>query len=206
MVCNHEGEYWTRSASLIHTEVDGSRDARLHPRVRVYMVNGARHGTPSRHDRRTLETSEHAMIQLDARPVLRALLTALDQWVSQNSEPLASRVPTIDCKQLLTAADHRSEFPRIPIYKVNGVKFPALRHPGVNLRPPRVDFGPRFWIHGIQDFVPPKSYGLRFVTLVPATDRDGNPWVVFVCHDFPCRWGRIRHLIHGARAPAQRDI
>jgi hypothetical protein len=66
-------------------------------------------------------------------------------------------------------------FPTIPARQIGGVDYPAPRHPGVNLRPPRIDYGPRFWSAGIQDFVPPRQFGPRMNTLVPAIDRDGNP-------------------------------
>lgn len=175
LVVNHEGEYWTRSASMVHTEVDGMRDAQLHPLVRVYMVNGVRHGTPSRNGRRTTRTSEHLLNQLDPRPIGRALLVALDEWVSRSIDPPASRVPRIDRRELLSASEHRDRFPAIPGYQFGSLYFPGLRHPGINLRPPRVDYGPRFWTQGVQDYVPPKTYGPRFETLVPAFDSDGNP-------------------------------
>lgn len=175
LIVNHEGEYWTRSASLVHTDVEGKQDARLHPLVRVYMVNGVRHGTPGRAGGRDTRSSEHMLNQLDPRPVGRALLVALDQWVSNRIDPPPSRVPRIDRLQLLSAIAHRDHFPVIPDYVTEELDFPGLRHPGVNLQPPRVDYGPRFWTKGIQDSVPPKTYGPRFVTLVPAIDADGNP-------------------------------
>ena len=175
MITNHEGEYWTRSASLVHTDVGGKWDAQLHPLVRVYMINGVRHGAPSRGGRRTAATSEHRLNQLDPRPVGRALLIALDRWVSRGIDPPSSRVPRIDRGELLSAARHRDRIPAIPSYRIDNLEFPGLRHPGVNLRPPRVDYGPRFWNEGIQTFVPPRTYGPRFVTLVPAMDSDGNP-------------------------------
>ena len=174
-ISNHEGEYWTRSASLLHTDVLGETDAKLHPFVRVYMINGARHGTPSQSSRRRSFTAQHAMNQLDPRPIGRALLVALDRWVSEGIEPPRSRVPRIDRDELITPTAHRDRFPQIPSYNVDGLEFPAPRLPGVNLRPPRVDYGPRFWTEGIQDVVPPRYYGPRFVTLVPAIDEDGNP-------------------------------
>lgn len=175
LISNHEGEYWARSASLVHTDVTGKEDAELHPNVRIYMVNGARHGVPGRGSRRVQRGSEHAQNQIDARPVGRALLVALDEWVSADREPPASCVPRIDQQQLVTVADHASRFPAIPSYVRGTVQYPALRHPAANLRPPRVDYGPRFWTEGIQDYVPPRAYGPRFVTLVPGFDRDGNP-------------------------------
>ena len=175
MISNHEGEYWTRSASLVHTEVTGSGDADLHPSVRVYMVNGCRHGSPGRGSRRIGSSSQHAFNQLDPRPVGRALLVALDEWVSRGIQPPDNRVPRVELGELITADVHRQKFPAIPNYRIDGVDYPAPRHPGANLRPPRVDYGPRFWTLGIQDYVPPRYYGPRFHTLVPDIDRDGNP-------------------------------
>ncbi|MBB75669.1 MAG: hypothetical protein CMJ75_14280 [Planctomycetaceae bacterium] len=175
MISNHEGEYWTRSASLVHTDVAGRRDAQLHPLVRVYMVNGCRHGAPGRGSRRFARGSQHAFNQLDPRPVGRALLVALDDWVSRQVLPPASRVPRIERGELVTAQQHRETFPAIPARQIGGFEYPAPRHPGVNLRPPRIDYGPRFWTAGIQDFVPPRQFGSRMNTLVPAVDRDGNP-------------------------------
>ena len=49
-----------------------------------------------------------------------------------------------------------------------------MRHPGRNLRPPRVDYGPDFWTDWIFTIVPPKMEE-PFNTLVPAVDEDGNP-------------------------------
>ena len=175
MISNHEGEYWTRSASLVHTSVDGKSDAQLHKNVRVYMINGVRHGTPSRGSRRISNSSEHALNQLDPRPVGRALLVALDQWVSKNVEPPKSRVPRLDKRELISARTHQRLFPKIPTYTIDSSIYRTARHPGTNLRPPRVDLGPRFWTEGVQDYVPPKTYGPRFVTLVPMIDDDGNP-------------------------------
>lgn len=175
MVCNHEGEYWTRSASLLHTDVLGEQDAQLHRSVRIYMVNGARHGTPGRSSRRTSSSSQHRLNQLDSGLVGRALLVALDEWVSQGIQPPPNRVPRVDRGEMISPATHRDIFPEIPAYRVDGLDFPAARLPGLNLRPPRIDYGSRFWTEGIQDIVPPISYGPRFATLVPAFDADGNP-------------------------------
>lgn len=172
LISNHELEYWTRSASLAHTDVEGKADATLHPHVRVYMVNGARHGSPG--GSRFSGEAEHAIGQLDPRPVGRALLVALDRWVSRGVPPPPSRVPRTDAGQLVTADEHGRTYPAIPEYVAGGHTYPAVRHPGVNLRPQRLDYGPRFWREGIQDHVPPVPFGPRYRTLVPAFDADGN--------------------------------
>ena len=174
MVGNHGLEYWTRAASLVHTNVSGTADITLHPNVRIYMVNGARHGSPGAGSKWEAPLSEHAMSHLDQRPAGRALLVALDEWVTYGIEPPPSTVPRIDKGELITAKEHQARFPKIPEYRFGNLVFPATRHPGVNLTPPRADYGPRFWTEGIQDYVPPRYFGLPYQTLVPAFNSDGN--------------------------------
>ena len=160
MVTNNALEYWTRSASLIHTDVEGKRDMPVHPNVRIYVTNSAPHRGV-----RNIESPiyEHTVNPIDVSPVLRALLVAMDRWVSEGAAPPPSAYPRIERGELITAAEHAARFPAIP----------GMRHPGVNLRPPRVDYGPRFWSEGIIDVVPP-AMGEPYATLVAAFDSDGN--------------------------------
>ena len=160
IVTNNALEYWTRSASLIHTDVTATRDAPIHENVRIYMTNGAPHG-PARS--REPGIYEHENNPLSSAPVARALLVALDRWVTDGVAPPASRHPRLDQGELLTPDEHRNRFPKIP----------GIRHPGVNLRPARLDFGKDFWTKGIMTRVPPRM-GIPFETRVPGFDADGN--------------------------------
>lgn len=160
MITNNALEYWTRSASLIHTDVEGKKDAEVHEKVRIYMVNGAPHGSGYSRDRGMYE---HPGTTLNTSPVLRALLVAMDEWVSKGIEPPESEYPRIENNELLTAAEHKNKF----------LKIPGMRHPGRNLKPPRVNYGERFWAEGIFDIVPPEM-GEPFQTLVPNFDKNGN--------------------------------
>ncbi len=154
-------EYWSRGASLLHTDVAGKIDLELPPEVRVYLVAGAQHLGGGPH---TPGICQQPRNTLDDRgPILRALLVALDKWVSDGAEPPASRYPRIDNGTLVNLETFRQQFPRIP-----GVNLPkAYYHPA------RLDFGPRFHTEGIADVIPPKM-GPCFQTLVPAVDSDGN--------------------------------
>jgi len=154
-------EYWSRAGSLVHTDVEGSEDLELPPEVRVYLVAGAQHlggGPPDpgncRQPRNILD---------DRGPVLRALLTALDEWVTNGIAPPPSRHPRIAAGTLVDVATWAARFPRIP-----GVDLPTGCY-----RPPRLDFGPRFHTEGIADVVPPRT-GPPYRTLVPTVDADGN--------------------------------
>ena len=153
-------EYWCRAASLLHTDVAGRRDLPLAPEVRLYFIAGAQHGVSSTPDRGIYQ---HPQNILDHRPALRALLVALDRWVSRGQEPPPSRYPRIADGTLVDLAAYRRAFPRLP-----GISLPESFY-----APLRLDLGPRWETEGIADFVPPKV-GPAYCTLVPAVDRDGN--------------------------------
>ena len=153
-------EYWTRSASLLHTDVAGERDLPLAPNARLYMFAGAQHGnwrTPVR------GPYQNCGNPLDHRPPMRALLLALDAWTTWGTEPPASAYPELAAGTLGTVAEYRRAFPAIP----------GVRLPRGNLKPPRLDLGPRFASQGIADKQPP-DFGPPFITRVPLPDADGN--------------------------------
>jgi hypothetical protein len=160
MITNNALEYWTRSASLVHTDRTGSRDAAFHPNVRYYMTNGVPHGGART---RIPTVTEHDRNPLDVHPLHRALLVSLEHWVVGGMAPPPSRYPRIEAGELIAAAEHGRRFPGIP----------GMRHPGRNLQPPRVDYGEDFWTKGIFSLVPPRM-GPPYPTRVPATDEDGN--------------------------------
>ena len=97
---------------------------------------------------------------LNYSPAVRALLRALDRWVTANEEPPPSIYPRID-DGTLTAPD-KTGWPAIPGYVLP-------QHP---LRAFHLDFGPE-WKKGIVAYEPPRV-GKPFVMRVPAVDADGN--------------------------------
>jgi hypothetical protein len=191
MMTNHETEYWTRAASLVHTDVFGRIDKGhdSHRFVRFYAINGSQHGSPSASSRRTVANDWHSDGFVEHRPVGRALLRALDRWVAHGTPPPATKVPKIRNGELVTVEKHAADFPKIPAYVYNGVTFPAVYHPAANLKPPRADYGPHFFMpmpwpwdevpvaySGYQDaqHVPPTYFGPPYETRVPYFDEDGN--------------------------------
>jgi hypothetical protein len=153
-------EYWTRATSLLHTDVEGKTDIAPDPSVRIYFITGGQHGVSSSPDRGIYQNPVNI---LDHRPVERALLVALDRWVTTGMEPPASRIPRISDQTLVDLATYRNSFPLVP-----GAKPPEAMYV-----PLRLDFGPRFKDQGIADVVPPRV-GPAYHTLVPAVDADGN--------------------------------
>ncbi len=152
-------EYWTRAASLLHTDVSAARDVAPSPRTRLYAVSGAQHGVGAAARRGIFESCPNP---LDYRPVLRALLVALDQWATDARPPPASMYPTIAAGSLGTVVAYQAALPAIP----------GLRTPDSNLRPSRLNLGAHFASEGIVDIVPPQP-GPPFATLVPQPDPDG---------------------------------
>lgn len=152
-------EYWTRAASLLHSDVTGGRDLPPEENTRIYFLAGMKH-TASGFGRRA--GYAHCGNPADYRPALRALLLALDAWASKGEAPPPSRVPSLADGSLGSVEAYRAAFPALA----------DIRLPSGNLRPPRLDLGPRFASDGIADRQPAEP-GEPFVTLVPQPDADG---------------------------------
>ena len=147
---NTSTEYWQKGASLLSTDPTGSRDLHLPAITRLFLIAGTQHagraGTPS-----SPGNCQNARNPHSAAPALRALLVALDDWVTDGTPPPASRIPRIDDATLVPA--EALGFPALPGFAVAGAATP-------------VD-APGDWMHQLAG---PSPYR----TLVPAVDTDGN--------------------------------
>jgi hypothetical protein len=156
---NTSYEYYGRSASLIHTAIDGSKDAPVPPTTRIYFLTGCQHGPspfpPVRGQAQNLPNPNNY------NWTLRALLVALDGWVRNGKEPPPSTYPAIAKDNLVPLGALR--FPKIP-----GVQFPTRVQ-----RAWRVDYGPEFRGAGVVTIEPP-NVGSAFPILLPQVDADGN--------------------------------
>jgi len=157
---NTSTEYWQKGASLLHIDPTGARDLLLPPDTRAYLIAGTQHGG---HAGSTAAPGPCANPRNphSSGPALRALLVALEQWVTKGVAPPESRVPSIAQKTARDASD----------VKMPVVKGFALA-PGANVIGPPVD-----WIDppgsGKQVYMTasaPQVYGTR----VSAVDADGN--------------------------------
>lgn len=156
---NGSYEYWGRAASLIHSTADGKKDAPLPATTRVYFLAGTQHGPGARPERsRTQNRANPA----DYRWTMRALLAAMNAWVTDGAEPPASQYPRIDRGEL--AAFETFPFPRMP-----GIEMPRHIYHAMHL-----DFGSEFQSSGIMSVEPPKI-GKPFPQLVSKVGvEDGN--------------------------------
>lgn len=154
-------EYWSRAASLLHTDVEGKKDSKIDPNVRIYSIAGAQHLGGGKSDKGICQFPRSPLKHRG--PVLRALLVAMDDWVREGSEPPDSRYPRIDDGTLVDLETFHKQFPEIP----------NVTPPEAHYQPLRLDPGARWFSEGIADQVPPKA-GKSYRTLVPAVDADGN--------------------------------
>jgi hypothetical protein len=148
---NTSTEYWQKGASLLHTDPLGQQDVAIPPSVRHFMVAGTQHGGRSGM-RAARGSGVHPRNPHDPTPALRALLVALDQWVTEGIEPPPSRIPTLAAGTLVAPRDLK--FPSIP-----GMPAPGFAN--------RVD-ALRDWVH------PEPTPASAYTPLVPQVNDDGN--------------------------------
>src|SRR5438132_8157537 len=124
-------EYWWAQSSLVDTDGFG-HEVKLPRNARHYVIAGLQHfsGFGSVPDRGLCQQLNNPVYVGHA---LRAIFTALDEWVTRGIDAPESRRATVD-EELLVSPKHRGEvgFPNIPGVTYNGL-FNALGE---------LDFGP----------------------------------------------------------------
>jgi hypothetical protein len=150
MDVNTSTEYWQKGASLLHTDAAGRADLALPANARAYLIAGTQHG-----GRSGLKADFGPCVNPrnphNPSPALRALLVALDAWVSTGQAPPPSQVPTLAASTLVDAG---------------ALGFPALPDTAVARASNEIAvFGD--WVH-------PRETPSPYRALVPAVDADGN--------------------------------
>lgn len=148
-------EYWGggRVATLVHATPDGTADIDLQENVRFYLLAGTQHGPGPFPPPRDPGNRQEIGNPTDYWWTMRALLTALKDWVVDGVEPPPSRHPRFADGNLVAPRD--LGFPAIP-----GVRRPHDRTGGARVRNPQL--------------VGADDAGVPLPMLVPAVDADGN--------------------------------
>jgi hypothetical protein len=145
-------ELWQNRDSLAVTDTSG-RPLTLPENVRVYMMSGLAH-FPAQN-----WTTRGNCLQLQNAmnygPYARALLVALDRWVTEGIAPPPTAFPNLKSHTLLPLAKVQASYPAIP-----GAPFsPLINQLQV------ID----------QKSMPPEASGPAYPLLFPPVDADGNP-------------------------------
>jgi hypothetical protein len=158
MITNTATEYWRKSASLLHTDARG-QDAPIPDNVRLYFFASAQHFplfphlTTSLGERLPKGPCQQEQNPAFRGPVMRALLVALDEWVSSGVLPPESRMPTHKNGDLVSARDSVARFPKIP----------GFTHIG-RVNQTYAQYGN----------IIARSSQTQYASLVPKVDADGN--------------------------------
>ena len=144
-----EHEWWASRASLLVTDLAGNH-IDLPPDVCAYMIAGTPHYSEPATLVRAAPTMSLPVNPMHAGPPLRALLTAMQSWITAGIEPPASRVPM---RAHGTLAEAASAVPR---------NIPGLPYTGIHT-------GASFTDTAV---FPPKVLG-AYPVFVPRTDSDG---------------------------------
>ena len=156
---NSGNEFWSKDMAVGLVDAKG-RDRTDEPaNVRNYFLASLPHGAA-----RGKGICQQNRNPLGPGVVLRALLTDMDEWVTQGTEPPKSRVPRVADGTLVPPLPQSAQgFP-----KLVGVTYNGRMHTG-----DLFDYGPDFE-KGLLTTLPPRLVGTPYPALVPKTDADGN--------------------------------
>ncbi len=155
-------EYWGRAASLIHTDVEGTKDFPHTDFDRIYHLASAQHFVESFPPNPNSEI-KHRQFRgnhLEMKVNYRALLVKLLEWVEDNTTPPASRYPTI--KEGTLIEKEALTMPQIPDFQT-----PTTIHNAY-----RTNYG-EGWKNGLIANQPP-VLGKMYQSLVSQVDELGN--------------------------------
>jgi hypothetical protein len=163
-----ESEVWSGAASLVRTDTRGIHDMALPKNVRAYLFTGAKHGAGGTI---TPGNCQQPTNPLDYRPLSRAVLNALDKWVTWNIEPPATRYPDLSKRTLVPPK--KLNFPNIPAYSYNipvgnppvptPTAFPAVNYNALYLNAYWIDYSDQ----------PPQVMG-EYPVYAMKVNKDGN--------------------------------
>jgi hypothetical protein len=155
-------EYWQKRGCLAHTDGKG-RDVTPPDNVRIYVIASAQHNSPFGSEPEKDDTQQ-LVNPLPAGDMLRALMVAMDLWVTQGVSPPPSQYPRVGNGTLVRPDRNFTGFPKIP----------GVRYQGLHNRQLFLDYG-RNILRGRMDLHPPRQIGNdAYTILVPKVDTDGN--------------------------------
>jgi hypothetical protein len=168
---NSANEYWVKAASLLHTDLNG-HDLADPENVRFYLVSGAQHGTGNDRSRGPCQQFQNPT---DAGPLLRALLVALEEWVTKGIAPPPSAVPRQSAGTAVKAiAQAGAQTGYVPQAALGWPTIPGVRYTGLITTRYHLDFGPSA-SQGLLSLLPPSVAGRPvYHTVVSRVDQDGN--------------------------------
>ena len=147
-----ELEFYQQRASLVVTDTQG-RALAMPGNVRLYLLSNLQHYSLANAKSEMAKTCAYPTNPLNAGPSVRALLVAMDGWISKGTLPPDSRYPSRANATLVPPAIDKVGFPDIA-----GFAYPSRIAQPTLLK---------------ADAMPP-SKGAAYPVFVPKTDADGR--------------------------------
>ncbi len=167
---NTASEYWVKGCSQLHTDSQGN-DLPDPENVRYYLLSGLSHGVG---DITRKGKNQQFTNGVSPYPTHRALLVALDRWVSEGIEPPASQVPRASDNAAFAVTRPGFETGIVPREELGWPDIPGVTYTGVITTHYFLDYGPDF-DRGIVDNLPPSLADRpAYPIFVSKVDEDGN--------------------------------
>jgi hypothetical protein len=166
---NTSNEYWVKAGSLLHSDTHGKHLKEPHD-VRYYLMSGQSHGVGDVTDRGVCREFTNGV---SPYPAHRALLLALDRWVSDGVEPPKSEIPH-GGHRAWAVARPGSQVGMVPQDELGWPSIPGVLYTGVITTRYLLDFGGSL-DDGIITNYPPSVVGRpSYRIFVSKVDEDGN--------------------------------
>jgi len=114
-----ELEFYQSFASLVATDTQGNALA-MPDNVRLFLLSNLQHFARANAKSAPTKVCAFASNPLHAGPTLRALLVALDTWITNGTSPPASRYPSRADGTLVPSTAEAVGFPKIPGHTYTG--------------------------------------------------------------------------------------
>ncbi len=176
-------EWWGGRASLVVTDGKG-KDLALPNNVRYYLVAGTQHGggagvttgvvvQPSATTAATLFTSnlcQFASSPVSQTPVERALIPAMENWITKNINPPASQYPTVAAGTLVAPSQAAIAFPVLTTATVPNITASTAQSLNANF----AGSISQIMVTDYSKAVPTYDLSKQYTILIPKVDKNGN--------------------------------
>jgi hypothetical protein len=147
-----ELEFYQQRASLVVTDTQGN-PITMPDNVRLFLLSNLQHYSLAQDKSQMVKVCTNPTNPLNAGPVVRALLVAMDEWIAKGTLPPNSRYPSRADATLAPPWASAVGFPKIP-----GFAYPSRIAQPTALK---------------SEDMPP-SKGIAYPVFVPKTDADGR--------------------------------
>ena len=166
---NTSNEYWVKAGSLLHSDTHGKHLKEPHD-VRYYLMSGQSHGVGDVTDRGVCREFTNGV---SPYPAHRALLLALDRWVSDGVKPPKSEIPH-GGHRAWAVPRPGSQVGVVPQDELGWPSIPGVLYTGVITTRYFLDFGGSLDDGIITNYPPSVAGRPSYRIFVSKVDEDGN--------------------------------